>query len=41
MDDTQMPEPLWRAVHELICEAFLYCQEVQRYTALRAGMEPA
>jgi hypothetical protein len=32
MEDTQMPEPLRQAVHHLVCEAVLNCQEVLRYT---------
>ncbi|MFF9901528.1 hypothetical protein [Streptomyces longispororuber] len=32
MDDTQMPEPLRRAIHQLVSEAVQHCQEVLRYT---------
>jgi hypothetical protein len=32
MDDIQMPEPLRRAVHQLVSEAVSNCQEVLRYT---------
>jgi hypothetical protein len=32
MDDTQMPEPLWRAIHHLVSEGVQNCQEVLRYT---------
>ncbi|MGK5631833.1 hypothetical protein [Streptomyces sp. URMC 123] len=32
MDITRMPDPLRRAVHQLVCEAVEKCQEVLRYT---------
>ncbi|MEU1628182.1 hypothetical protein ABZ746_23200 [Streptomyces sp. NPDC020096] len=32
MDYTQMPEPLRRAIHELVSEAVQNCQDVLRYT---------
>ncbi|MCX5401322.1 hypothetical protein [Streptomyces sp. NBC_00102] len=32
MEETPMPEPLRRAVHQLISEAVMNCQEVLRYT---------
>ncbi|MFJ6390140.1 hypothetical protein ACIQJT_21325 [Streptomyces sp. NPDC091972] len=32
MEDTPMPEPLRRAVHQLVSEVVLNCQEVLRYT---------
>ncbi|MGW9412078.1 hypothetical protein [Streptomyces diastaticus] len=32
MEDTPMPEPLRRAVHQLVSEVALNCQEVLRYT---------
>ncbi|MFJ9551877.1 hypothetical protein [Streptomyces erythrochromogenes] len=32
MDSTSMPEPLRRAVHQLVSEAVLHCQDVLRYT---------
>ncbi|MFG2569232.1 hypothetical protein ACGFR6_27865 [Streptomyces sp. NPDC048567] len=32
MDDTQMPEPLRQAVHQLVSEVVMNCQEVLRYT---------
>lgn len=32
MNDTQMPEPLRQAVHQLVSEAVMNCQEVLRYT---------
>ncbi|MFJ5787950.1 hypothetical protein [Streptomyces hydrogenans] len=32
MDDTPMPEPLRRAIHQLVSEAVANCQEVLRYT---------
>ncbi|WP_413105671.1 hypothetical protein [Streptomyces sp. Inha503] len=32
MEDTPMPEPLWRAVHQLVSETVQQCQEVLRYT---------
>jgi hypothetical protein len=32
MDDIPMPEPLRRAIHELVSEAVQNCQEVLRYT---------
>ncbi|MFD3808544.1 hypothetical protein ACFWTC_34365 [Streptomyces sp. NPDC058619] len=32
MDDTPMPEPLRRAVHQLVAEAVTNCQEVLSYT---------
>jgi hypothetical protein len=32
MESTPMPEPLRRAIHELVSETLLHCQEVIRYT---------
>ncbi|MFI9031100.1 hypothetical protein [Streptomyces sp. NPDC053560] len=32
MDSTPMPESLRRAVHQLVAEAVMQCQEVLRYT---------
>ncbi|MFM9632845.1 hypothetical protein [Streptomyces galilaeus] len=32
MDDTKVPEPLRQAVHQLVSEAVMNCQEVLRYT---------
>ncbi|MFE9934628.1 hypothetical protein [Streptomyces sp. NPDC005533] len=32
MESTPMPEPLRRAVHELVSESIMSCQEVLRYT---------
>ncbi|RPK56045.1 hypothetical protein EES42_41335 [Streptomyces sp. ADI95-17] len=32
MEDTQMPEPLRQAVHQLVSEVVMNCQEVLRYT---------
>ncbi|MEU0216059.1 hypothetical protein ABZ281_13440 [Streptomyces sp. NPDC006265] len=32
MEDTQMPEPLRRAIHQLVAEAVQNCQEVLTYT---------
>ncbi|WP_228449773.1 hypothetical protein [Streptomyces alkaliterrae] len=32
MEDTQMPEPLRRAIHQLVAEGVQNCQEVLRYT---------
>jgi hypothetical protein len=32
MEDTPMPEPLRRAIHQLVSEAVQHCQEVLRYT---------
>lgn len=32
MADTQMPEPLRRAIHQLVSDAVQNCQEVLRYT---------
>ncbi|MFI9630360.1 hypothetical protein [Streptomyces sp. NPDC052042] len=32
MEPTQMPEPLRRAVHQLVSEVVMNCQEVLRYT---------
>ncbi|MEV4998540.1 hypothetical protein [Streptomyces niveus] len=32
MEDTQMPEPLRQAVHQLVSEVVMNCQDVLRYT---------
>uniref|UniRef100_UPI002F90D012 hypothetical protein n=1 Tax=Streptomyces longwoodensis TaxID=68231 RepID=UPI002F90D012 len=32
MEDSQMPEPLRQAVHQLVSEVVMNCQEVLRYT---------
>ncbi|MFE2217688.1 hypothetical protein ACFW93_37955 [Streptomyces canus] len=32
MEDTQMPKPLRRAIHQLVAEAVQNCQEVLTYT---------
>jgi hypothetical protein len=32
MEETQMPEPLRQAVHQLVSEAVMNCQDVLRYT---------